>query len=1109
MKEFNGFQEFGNVYGPKGKIPKGMGAEEAEQYDSLEIVVPKGLDEDLVTAIVIGAALKKDRLDQNLTGIAEETPEKTIAKNQRHLIDNVAGGDPQDKKFVPVLITARKEAKEAIEAYAKGDPKAVNELLGIFTDYCADNVKRISGPGEELDRTQKAFYLGQTVLNKKAPGIEIPEGNSSQVEKATLNSYSKQIDARFLSEQNKDILTRNYATMDNDQAKEMLVEDMLFYRYVSNMKDALKKSRRKATKKFVEDKISHFGIGPKNPEMAQMQELLADQKEEHIEEVEGFSISDFDAILAKADGMSRLKQYYGDAIRQTEGYHKILEAKSDEELKKALEGAEKEAQEGFLSFKDIKLPKESAAYHEDAKEILNKAMNSFNQKIEKALFDGHGPLEKEIETNGIKGFDKEERLRFWLDVDEMSDELSKLGGENASAGFRNLKRKMEELRNQADQIAQADGGVPPLDQFVQYSMTANGFCQEAGRFLEKTKGTESSEVKKQRDVVMQIRKKLMCQSASYSRLSDELKEKKTEELLTKPMQMINAMDPFLPSGASQVFWGEKYKDPESRKISTPHSYSLGRAGAVGIAIFALINEGKYSFEDIMDPDRLHAEKQEMFDKVAKCMIRGGKEDQEWIAKTIYEGEKNSLSMMNEAAKKTDFSGKDILQNKNLCMMLLLEDARFECWQEMSHCADEIVALAGKEHPEIKNYKDYKDYYTSHDSLLSGVKKELMEIGDNVVSGTMGITPPESAFAQAMTGGLKVQSKLNLLAESLKKNPTKEIWEHGSMEDHQKMSSISYLDADIQDKTEALKLKDEEIQELLPGFLDGSIVKNMSFEFDLATMTGKVNGFPKREELESLKPQPKEQVLATDSNNITTSHAADLAAMYGGISHIPGLGKYQAQLRELQTIGDRLIESTGVYSELAKDDFISACGVSLKTLREGETKEVRKDMERGLEIIRQFLSDKQLMEKEPMLKAYLSVMETQTSRALSNRKDALGYLADDNAGVMISAINLMQQIPTGQEYEKLCKNNPATEKLVQYMNAYSEYYGLSEKLAQYADEQGAKADYQKMQSLTDEKLVKLQQATEALANETEENVRDLFQYLFHLQYHQDYNYLKKL
>jgi len=174
-----------------------------------------------------------------------------------------------------------------------------------------------------------------------------------------------------------------------------------------------------------------------------------------------------------------------------------------------------------------------------------------------------------------------------------------------------------------------------------------------------------------------------------------------------------------------VFYGEKYKDSKELNISNGQAYTLGRNGGISVTIYALAATGKYTMDQLMDPNQLQAEKAAMFDEVAQKMKTSNlPESQQWLAKQMYEGEKVVKSIINEENKKIDYSQPDLLKNKDFCHLAQLAAVQFDNTQEMENCRKEITELAMKENPAIKNFSDYHQIVTDNVHPVAAFEQTL-------------------------------------------------------------------------------------------------------------------------------------------------------------------------------------------------------------------------------------------------------------------------------------------------------------------------------------------------------------------------------------------------
>ncbi len=196
--EKSNFDKLYNRYGSNGKMFDTF--KKKEEYDKIKIDIPEGLNEDFVTAIVMGAMLRKDRLnkkDMTTSSIGQSSP---LDFNRSMITQSFVkeGGDPRQGEFADLLPLARQEAKEAIEEFAQGKPDKAMKMLNEFIDSRVDSVRqsgiRKAGNAEDISDPETmtillgAKLVGQPPLNAR--------GTYSEHEIVRLNNYQKMYDAR-------------------------------------------------------------------------------------------------------------------------------------------------------------------------------------------------------------------------------------------------------------------------------------------------------------------------------------------------------------------------------------------------------------------------------------------------------------------------------------------------------------------------------------------------------------------------------------------------------------------------------------------------------------------------------------------------------------------------------------------------------------------------------------------------------------------------------------------------------------------------------------------------------------------------------------------------
>jgi len=162
------------------------------------------------------------------------------------------------------------------------------------------------------------------------------------------------------------------------------------------------------------------------------------------------------------------------------------------------------------------------------------------------------------------------------------------------------------------------------------------------------------------------------------------------------------------AAVQKTFWGQKYQDPKSRGTEKGHgSYSVNRSAAESCSIYSLAMTGKYTLDQLMDPEQLKEEKEKAYDEVMQRMAhKPTKESQRWIAEKFYNGEIAVQKMLDQAVAEIDFEDPNLFQNKKFCQAACLAYAQFDIGQEMSHCRDEMAEIAKKHDPSIKDFDDY-------------------------------------------------------------------------------------------------------------------------------------------------------------------------------------------------------------------------------------------------------------------------------------------------------------------------------------------------------------------------------------------------------------------
>ena len=155
----------------------------------------------------------------------------------------------------------------------------------------------------------------------------------------------------------------------------------------------------------------------------------------------------------------------------------------------------------------------------------------------------------------------------------------------------------------------------------------------------------------------------------------------------------------------------------------------------------------------------------------------------------------------------------------------------------------------------------------------------------------------------------------------------------------------------------------------------------------------------------------------------------------------------------------------------------------------QTKKLPKVIKGCSDSLRNMLKDRRLMERQPMLHAYLKFANVQFARAETDHWDAYGYLSDPASTLAQSLFSQLMHIPTADDLRRLQQEDPQAYqtglKIMECLNAAAAYYDADlltdPKEADRADTAAKDAERQR-------RMDRLLQATQALADTPKADVR---------------------
>ena len=145
----NPIRLFHQYYGSKPDIHPSLRLH--QEYNALRIEeIPEGLDENTVTAIVLGSIMRKDRMENPMTSSNFVGGESTyLSFNRNFIIDNFIKERPDAERqgnFPLALLEGRRDAIQAIEEYKNGHPEKAKEMIKTFVDFASEGVLQAKMP---------------------------------------------------------------------------------------------------------------------------------------------------------------------------------------------------------------------------------------------------------------------------------------------------------------------------------------------------------------------------------------------------------------------------------------------------------------------------------------------------------------------------------------------------------------------------------------------------------------------------------------------------------------------------------------------------------------------------------------------------------------------------------------------------------------------------------------------------------------------------------------------------------------------------------------------------------------------------------------------------
>lgn len=165
-----------NMYGMNGKLSNEKGCtfsdEDIKTYNEVKLPETKGLTDDMIAVIVMGASMDPSRTNQQLTMATNLSGGGLLKWNHDFILSSLTTGDDRSKDFGKVLIEGRKDAAEILNEYNKGNFEPAKQVIKRVVDIFADSLGTdCMSYRQEAPRKQLYSILSE-MMKKPELGLE-------------------------------------------------------------------------------------------------------------------------------------------------------------------------------------------------------------------------------------------------------------------------------------------------------------------------------------------------------------------------------------------------------------------------------------------------------------------------------------------------------------------------------------------------------------------------------------------------------------------------------------------------------------------------------------------------------------------------------------------------------------------------------------------------------------------------------------------------------------------------------------------------------------------------------------------------------------------------
>ncbi len=351
-------------------------------------------------------------------------------------------------------------------------------------------------------------------------------------------------------------------------------------------------------------------------------------------------------------------------------------------------------------------------------ENLNAANNAGPQAEPK-------PAKKSYQIKDASPHSMAENVTF---IDGIISEFDEVVTENAHADVKVIGAELKKLRALSVTYSGLDRDLT-LDEFKAFDEQVTVVKQKITEVAPRLRDDLADHPNKDKLMTFLINTKdalIKNSDVIDSEIIPDMKFKNTSKVFGDLLDLVYKNKPSAREKAI-AFYGEENLESYKRQ-GAKHGFSLGRTGGLSTSMMILAAKG-FTLDEIMDPTKRVQEKRQTFDEVAIHMRKGEKEDQEWLAKNLYDGLNAALKLQDEEIAKIDFKTETFANSERYAKLVNFCGMIHDAWQETYHCMDELDAYAKTKDPESSAEK-FRDSVTTRQGLFAFITQNVEDFVGN-------------------------------------------------------------------------------------------------------------------------------------------------------------------------------------------------------------------------------------------------------------------------------------------------------------------------------------------------------------------------------------------